>query len=75
MAATIAAFGEEPVHAQLLRGPGFVVVLLILALVYSEKWWHPEVWQQLNERSKEARIRDILLMRYIPDLREDGEAR
>lgn len=47
------------------------VLVLPPALMFSERWAHPEKWRRVRAHAEQTRVRDILAFRHIPDLRRE----
>lgn len=58
------------------RDPVLVPASLLVApaLMFSERWLHPQTWQRLKRASDECSFLDILAFRHIPDVRVDGHS-
>jgi hypothetical protein len=69
---TIGLFGSREYEALLVAHPIAVLSLVPLfpLLMFLEKWAHPEVWRRLRTEAERATLRDMLLLRHIPDLRQ-----
>jgi hypothetical protein len=69
---SIGVLGSREYEALLLAHPVLMVaVFLVLPLLmFSERWAHPEVWRRLRTEAERATLRDMLLLRHIPDLRK-----
>lgn len=68
---TIGLVGSREYEALLIAHPVAVLSLVPLfpVLMFLEKWAHPAVWRRLRVEAERATLRDMLLLRHIPDLR------